>query len=67
FLGLATILLNRGTSTVIASTLPVPDAGAGDLMLALHANLSKGLPAADALARAQAVHGHLGFINVGAG
>ncbi|MDQ3579421.1 MAG: CHAT domain-containing protein, partial [Actinomycetota bacterium] len=67
FLGLAAILLNRGTSTVIASTLPVPDAGAGDLMLALHANLSKGLPAADALARAQAVHGHLGFVNVGAG
>ncbi|MGQ0839370.1 CHAT domain-containing protein [Actinokineospora sp.] len=66
-LGLTALLLRRGTRTVIASTLPVPDDRAADLMSTLHDHLRAGIAPAHALARAQAVHGHLGFVTFGAG
>jgi hypothetical protein len=64
-MGLATALLRSGTSTVIASVLPVPDRKAVGLVTALHQGM-RGGPAA-ALAAAQAEHGHLGFVCFGAG
>ena len=52
-LGFAAALLNMGTRTVIASTLPVPDAAAKRLMRALHERLVAGEAPARALAGAQ--------------
>jgi hypothetical protein len=52
-LGFAAALLNMGTRTVIASTVPVPDAAAKRLMRALHERLVAGEPPARALAAAQ--------------
>jgi CHAT domain-containing protein len=52
-LGFAAALLNMGTRTVIASTVPVPDAAAKRLMRALHERLVAGVPPAPALAAAQ--------------
>ncbi|RZS44647.1 CHAT domain-containing protein [Herbihabitans rhizosphaerae] len=60
-IGLATVLLRRGAGTVIASTLPVPDAEATPLVTALHDELGRGATPAEALAAAQTRHGHLGF------
>lgn len=66
-MGIAAALLRRGTSTVIASVLPVPDDRAVGLVTALHAGLAAGGDPAIALAEAAAEHGHLGFICLGAG
>ena len=52
-LGFAAALLNMGTRTVIASTVPVPDAAAKRLMCALHEQLAARQPPARALAHAQ--------------
>ena len=52
-LGFAAALLNMGTRTVIASTVPVPDAAAKRLMRALHEQLAARQPPARALAHAQ--------------
>jgi CHAT domain-containing protein len=52
-LGFAAALLNMGTRTVIASTVPVPDAAAKRLMRALHERLVAGEAPARALAGAQ--------------
>jgi len=52
-LGFAAALLNMGTRTVIASTVPVPDAAAKRLMRALHERLVAGESPARALAGAQ--------------
>jgi hypothetical protein len=52
-LGFAAALLNMGTRTVIASTVPVPDAAAKRLMRALHEQLAARRPPAQALAHAQ--------------
>jgi hypothetical protein len=52
-LGFAAALLNLGTRTVIASTVPVPDAAAKRLMRALHEQLAARQPPARALAHAQ--------------
>ncbi|WP_166657891.1 CHAT domain-containing protein [Actinokineospora alba] len=60
-LGLIAVLLGLGVSTVIASTLPVPDDLAVPLMTALHEHLAAGAGPAKALADAQLAHGHLGF------
>lgn len=65
--GLATTLLRRGTRAVIGSVLPVPDAAATPLMAGLHAGLRDGHGPAAALAGAQAEHGDLGFVCLGAG
>jgi CHAT domain-containing protein len=52
--GVVAALLALGTCTVIASTLPVPDAGAAEFAVALHANLRRGRAPAAALADAVA-------------
>jgi len=53
-MGLAAALLSLGTATLIASVAPVPDAGAGALMAALHLGLAAGRSPAAALAGAAA-------------
>jgi tetratricopeptide (TPR) repeat protein len=52
-LGFASALLNMGTRTVIASSVPVPDAAAKRLMTGLHERLVSGASPATALADAQ--------------
>jgi hypothetical protein len=52
-LGVAAALIGMGTRTVIASVVPVPDAAAKRLMIALHAHLRTGHSPAVALAKAQ--------------
>jgi CHAT domain-containing protein len=58
----AALALPPGTTTVIASTLPVPDATAADLVTAFHEHLRTGDSPAQALAKAQAEHGDRGFV-----
>lgn len=65
--GLATTLLGRGTATVIASVVPVPDERTAEVMTSLHAALRAGTAPAEALARAQAEHGESGFVCLGYG
>ncbi|HEV2783060.1 MAG TPA: CHAT domain-containing protein [Actinophytocola sp.] len=65
--GALSALPGHGTRAVIASTLPVPDDAAVELVTALHSHLRAGAAPAEALARAQAEHGHLGFVCIGAG
>ena len=65
--GLAAALLGRGTATVIASVIPVPDDRTAAVMVSLHAALRRGLPPATALAEAQAEHGESGFVCLGYG
>jgi hypothetical protein len=52
-LGFAAALIGMGTRTIIASVLPVPDAGAKRLMISLHGHLKAGDRPAVALAKAQ--------------
>jgi predicted negative regulator of RcsB-dependent stress response len=71
-LGFAAALLNMGTRTVIASTVPVPDAAAKRLMRALHEQLAARQPPASALAHAQRLVARgesalTGFICLGSG
>ena len=66
-LGLAATFLERGTSQLIASVVPVPDAATKDLMIAVHRRLRENLPPAQALAEAQEELGEPnGFVCVGA-
>ncbi|WP_223839845.1 CHAT domain-containing protein [Saccharopolyspora pogona] len=65
--GLATTFLGRGTATVIASVVPVPDERTASVMVSLHRALREGRPAAAALAGAQAEHGEAGFVCLGYG
>lgn len=53
-LGLAAALLRLGTTGLVASVLPVPDAATRRLMEALHAELAAGATLAQALAAARA-------------
>jgi Tfp pilus assembly protein PilF len=53
-LGLAAALLRLGTTGLVASVLPVPDAATRRLMEALHAELAAGATLAQALAAASA-------------
>jgi tetratricopeptide (TPR) repeat protein len=66
-LGFAAALLGMGTRTIVASVVPVPDAAARRLMLALHRELLAGAAPATALARAQKGAKTPGFICLGAG
>lgn len=52
-LGLSAAFLSRGTSTLIASVVPIPDLETAPLMTAFHRNLIAGVPAPAALASAQ--------------
>ncbi len=65
--GLAATLLGRGTATVIASVVPVPDERTAEVMLSLHSLLRRGVAPAEALAAAQATHGESGFLCLGFG
>jgi tetratricopeptide (TPR) repeat protein len=53
-LGLSAAFLSRGTATLIASVVPIPDLETAPLMTALHQGLRAGQPAPTALAAAQA-------------
>lgn len=71
-LGFAAALIAMGTQTIIASVVPVPDAGAKRLMISLHRHLTDGDRPAVALAKAQAGmsprdRGQAGFVCLGAG
>lgn len=74
-LGLAAALLGSGTSTLIASVVPVPDLATVELMQRYHQALVRGLTPAAALANAQtqvdddpaALVASAGFICMGAG
>ena len=57
-LGLAWTLMSMGSTCVVAPLLPVPDATTRDLMVALHAELSAGSAAPEALSRAQSAIDH---------
>ncbi|MEV4311933.1 CHAT domain-containing protein [Actinocrispum sp. NPDC049592] len=63
----ATAILDRGAQALIASSLPVPDDKAVDLITTFCARLRAGDTPAPALAHAQDRHGHLGFTCIGAG
>jgi tetratricopeptide (TPR) repeat protein len=63
----APVLLRRGTVALIASTLPVADDAAVELVATLHAQLHAGASPAQALASAQQTHGDRGFVCIGAG
>ena len=56
-MGFTAALLGLGTATVLASTLPVHDASAQDLMIGLHRRLAAGVAPATALAAVQATAG----------
>jgi CHAT domain-containing protein len=53
-LGLVSALLGLGTRTVVATTVPVPDAATAPVMLALHDRLARGADAAQAIATTRA-------------
>ena len=52
-LGLGAMFLARGSSQLVASPLPVPDAETAPLMTAFHRGVAAGRPVAEALAQAQ--------------
>jgi CHAT domain-containing protein len=73
-MGLSATFLALGTSQVVASVVPVPDAETVPLMVAFHRRLAAGTPTVPALAAAQAEAGHgdaesmaaaAGFISIG--
>jgi CHAT domain-containing protein len=66
-LGLASALLGMGTRAIVASVVPVPDAGTRWLMDDLHRHLIAGERIAAALAAAQAGRPEAGFVCLGAG
>ncbi len=71
-LGFAAALIGMGTRTIIASVVPVPDAGAKRLMISLHRHMTAGDSPSVALAKAQAQlgprgYGQAGFICFGTG
>jgi len=71
-LGFAAALIGMGTRTIIASVLPVPDAGAKRLMVSLHSHLTAGDSPSTALAKAQERvsprgYGQAGFVCLGTG
>ncbi|MEY9933057.1 tetratricopeptide (TPR) repeat protein [Catenulispora sp. GP43] len=66
-MGLASAVFALGTRTLIASVTPVDDSDTRTLMLALHAALAAGRPAAAALAEASAQTGIGGFVCFGFG
>jgi CHAT domain len=71
-LGFAAALIGTGTRTIVASVLPVPDAGAKRLMISLHRHLTAGERPSVALATAQRAlipraDGLAGFVCLGTG
>jgi hypothetical protein len=71
-LGFAAALIGMGTRTIVASVLPVPDAGAKRLMISLHRHLTASERPSMALAKAQRAltpraDGLAGFVCLGIG
>jgi hypothetical protein len=71
-LGIAAALIGMGTRTIIASVVPVPDAGTKRLMSTLHTHLTAGDDPSVALAKAQESlsargYGQSGFLCLGTG
>jgi CHAT domain-containing protein len=71
-LGFAAALIGMGTRTILASVVPVPDAGAKRLMTSLHTHLTAGDSPSVALAKAQEAlgprgYGLAGFVCLGTG
>ena len=71
-LGFAAALIEMGTRTIVASAVPVPDAGAKRLMISLHGHLTAGDLPSVALAKAQERlsvrgYGQAGFVCLGTG
>ena len=67
-LGLGAMFLARGSSQLVASPLPVPDAETAPLMTAFHRGVAAGRPVAEALAQAQhAMRGSSDGADVAAG
>jgi len=71
-LGIAAALIGMGARTIIASVVPVPDAGAKRLMTSLHGHLTAGDSPSVALAKAQERvgvrgYGQAGFVCLGTG
>jgi tetratricopeptide (TPR) repeat protein len=73
-MGLSAAFLALGTSQVVASVVPIPDAETVPLMVALHRRLAAGMPTVPALAAAQAELGSgapeamaaaAGFVSIG--
>jgi tetratricopeptide (TPR) repeat protein len=73
-IGLSATFLALGTSQVVASVIPVPDAETVPLMVAFHRRLAAGMPTVPALAAAQAELGAdapeamaaaAGFVSIG--
>jgi CHAT domain-containing protein/tetratricopeptide (TPR) repeat protein len=73
-IGLSATFLALGTSQVVASVVPVPDAETVPLMVAFHRRLAAGTPTVPALAAAQAELGYgepdamaaaAGFVSIG--
>jgi CHAT domain-containing protein len=73
-IGLSATFLALGTSQVVASVIPVPDAETVPLMVAFHRRLAAGVPTVPALAAAQAELGAgepeamaaaAGFVSIG--
>jgi CHAT domain-containing protein len=60
-------VLRRGTASIVASVVPVPDDGTARLMSALHGELRAGAEPAPALAAAAQRTGVEGFVCLGAG
>lgn len=56
-MGTAAAMLSLGSRAIVASVVPVPDAGAPSVMAELHAQLVAGAPPSTALAVTQAAHG----------
>lgn len=65
--GPAAALLGRGTATVIAGVVTVPDERTARVMVDLHDGLRRGRAPASALAEAQQRHGESGFVCLGYG
>lgn len=64
-LGFAAALIGMGTRTIIASVVPVPDAAAKRLTVALHHHLTQGRPPSVALAKAHEALGPRGWATAG--
>ncbi|MHA6806019.1 CHAT domain-containing protein [Salinifilum ghardaiensis] len=65
--GVTATLLGKGTRTVVASVLPVPDGRAARVMASLHEGMRRGLAAESALAEAQQRWREPGFVCFGHG
>jgi hypothetical protein len=60
-MGTAATMLSLGSRAIVASVVPLPDAGAPAVMAAFHQHLLAGQSPSTALSRAQADHNVMAF------